>query len=225
MNEERMQILQMLQDGKISVDEATRLLEAAEKPTTASSFTASRPKLARPVADAGDDDDAEEPTPKHGRGIRLRWAILENMHFTGANLQGADFAGQDLQGFDFTGANLRGANFQGANCAGIVLTGANLRSANLRDINLTGADLTGANLSGADLRNADLSNASLTGAALRNTALDGANLSGADLTGIDLRGYKLRDGVFTEMEEAEVTGSRENGPQASKTVMGDMVQI
>ncbi len=35
MNEERVQILQMLQDGKINVDEATRLLEAAEMPKAA----------------------------------------------------------------------------------------------------------------------------------------------------------------------------------------------
>ncbi len=198
MNEERLKILQMLQEGKLTVDEATRLLEAAETlRNTAAPHTTPSPAI------TDEQEDGDEPMPSHRRTIRLQGATLERLNFTGANLQGVDFAGQDLQGFDFTGANLR--------------------EANLCEANLTNVNLTGANLSGADLRNANLTNASLIGVALRNTLLDGANLSGAELIGIDLSGYKLRNGVL-EANKAAPNRGGEQSPNLSRTVMGDAVR-
>ncbi|MEZ4673897.1 MAG: pentapeptide repeat-containing protein [Caldilineaceae bacterium] len=198
MNEDRLKILQMLQENKISVDEATRLLEAAEMPQPTSAARTTRPQ---PIPDA----EEAEPASGHRRAIRFQGAVMDRFNFTGANLEGADFAGQDLQGWDFTGANLR--------------------KANLRDANCTGANFTGANLTSADLRNANLTNVSLIGVALRDTLLDGANLSGAELIGLDLRGYKLRNGIFMKMADAETTDVGAHDTKIGHSVTGDMVQV
>lgn len=65
MNEHRRQILQMLSEGKVSADEAERLISAMEEPATASEFgTAgkSRPKYLRVVVDSEEDGRQEGPT-------------------------------------------------------------------------------------------------------------------------------------------------------------------
>lgn len=64
MNEQRRQILQMLADGKITADEAERLIGAlervpAESPPGAVSRPKPRPKYLRVVVDAADDSGGE----------------------------------------------------------------------------------------------------------------------------------------------------------------------
>jgi len=90
MNEHRRQILQMLSEGKISADEAERLIAAMEQPTaSASSETGStaagkpRPKYLRVVVDSEDDGGHEGPTKVNVRipmqllraGVRLAGLI------------------------------------------------------------------------------------------------------------------------------------------------------
>lgn len=90
MNEHRRQILQMLSEGKISADEAERLIAAVEAPASpASSETGSsgagkpRPKYLRVVVDSEEDNGHEGPTKVNVRvpmqllraGVRLAGLI------------------------------------------------------------------------------------------------------------------------------------------------------
>jgi len=90
MNEHRRQILQMLSEGKISADEAERLIAAMEQPTASASSDASstaagkpRPKYLRVVVDSEDDGGHEGPTKVNVRvpmqllraGVRLAGLI------------------------------------------------------------------------------------------------------------------------------------------------------
>jgi hypothetical protein len=85
MNEDRRQILQMLADGKISPDEAERLIAALEHPATASggevqpAAPGRRPKYLRVVVDANDRHHGSGPVKVNVRvpmqllraGVRL----------------------------------------------------------------------------------------------------------------------------------------------------------
>lgn len=67
MNEHRRQILQMLSEGKITADEAERLISAVEQPAARSIEEAapagnSRPKYLRVVVDSEDDVGHDGPT-------------------------------------------------------------------------------------------------------------------------------------------------------------------
>jgi hypothetical protein len=89
MNEHRRQILQMLSEGKISADEAERLISAFEEPTAAKSpengskGAASRPKYLRVQVDSEDDGGHEGPTRVNVRvpmqllsaGVKLAYLI------------------------------------------------------------------------------------------------------------------------------------------------------
>ena len=168
MNEERMQILQLLQDGKISVDEATKLLEA-----TPSAPVDTEPPVAKNGSGhnwAGDEDQSDEDSRQSAKGAQ------------GLNLQ-------SLVGVYFGGAQLAGARFQGADLTGAYFGDADLRNADLRDANLTGTYL-----GNAKLRNANLRGANLTGAYLEHADLEEANLEGVDLTGAYMPGLKYRNG-------------------------------
>ena len=87
MNEHRRQILQMLAEGKISADEAERLISAMEAPppfptafdSGSSSPAKPRPKYLRVVVDSQDDGGHDGPTKVNVRvpmqllraGVRL----------------------------------------------------------------------------------------------------------------------------------------------------------
>ena len=86
MNEHRRQILEMLSQGKITADEAERLISAVESPAAARSYEPSAampgripPKYLRVVVDSEDDCEHEGPTKVNVRvpmrllraGVRL----------------------------------------------------------------------------------------------------------------------------------------------------------
>lgn len=91
MNEHRRQILQMLSEGKISADEAERLIAAMEAPPSFSTFSENgsatagkaRPKYLRVVVDSQDDGGHDGPTKVNVRvpmqllraGVRLAGLI------------------------------------------------------------------------------------------------------------------------------------------------------
>jgi hypothetical protein len=67
MNEQRRQILQMLAEGKITADEAERLIDALERqqpesPPAAESRPNPRPKYLRVVVNSADDSGDDGPT-------------------------------------------------------------------------------------------------------------------------------------------------------------------
>ena len=91
MNEHRRQILQMLSEGKISADEAERLIAAMDAPPSFSTFSDAgsqgaakpRPKYLRVVVDSEEDGGHEGPTKVNVRvpmqllraGVRLAGLI------------------------------------------------------------------------------------------------------------------------------------------------------
>jgi SHOCT-like domain len=67
MNEQRRQILQMLAEGKITADEAERLIDALEpkqpeSPPGAAARSKPRPKYLRVVVNSEDDSDGDGPS-------------------------------------------------------------------------------------------------------------------------------------------------------------------
>jgi hypothetical protein len=97
MNEQRRQILQMLSEGKITADEAERLIAAVEQPSAAKSVDSAadpagkpRPKYLRVQVDSTDDGSHEHPTKVNVRvpmqllraGVRLAGLIpAQALHF------------------------------------------------------------------------------------------------------------------------------------------------
>ncbi|MCB0187912.1 MAG: pentapeptide repeat-containing protein [Caldilineaceae bacterium] len=156
MNEDRLQILAMLRDGKISIDEASQLIEAMEMDrqgvatvANVASEVAPRPVDATVIRIDGtvEEDEMAEETPLSGAfmvGTRLDGALLD-----GANLHGAFLLGADLRGADLRGANLRG----------VFMPFGDLKDADLRGANLAGAFMPFANGAGGDLAKKNLSGA------------------------------------------------------------------
>ena len=152
MSQARMQILQLLQAGKITVDEATGLLAAAERPGS-EQLPPSPPRLTATLT-----ADEEEETTQWAKQPKTRLPDLIGTYLDGAKLEGARLEGADLTGTYLGDADLRGADLRWADLTGTYLEGANLRNANLQ-----GATLTGAYLAQADFENADLAGVNLTG--------------------------------------------------------------
>ena len=120
MNEHRRQILQMLAEGKISADEAERLIAALEQPGPAASldngatFTAkARPKYLRVQVDSEDEGGHDGPTKVNVRvpmqllraGVRLAGLVPP---------QALEKANQELQkkGIPFDLSQIKAENLE-----------------------------------------------------------------------------------------------------------------
>lgn len=137
MNEDRIKILAMLQEGKITVEEAARLLEATEADAPVSYAPVTRVIPVEAQTEAPPHDAPEDP---------YAGAFLAGARLDGAQLDGAKLAGAFLLGADLRNADLRNADLRGA-----FLPFADLYNANLRDANLNGAFLPFANGADGDL--------------------------------------------------------------------------
>ncbi|MCB0125445.1 MAG: pentapeptide repeat-containing protein, partial [Caldilineaceae bacterium] len=150
MNEDRMQILAMLRDGKISVDEASQLLQAMELDrqgtVVAAGNVAPRPTNETVIRIDGTVEEEERGAEGPLAGAFLAGARLDGALLDGANLHGAFLLGADLRGADLRGADLRGA----------FLAFADLKEADLRASNLSGAFMPFANGSGGSLAKMNL---------------------------------------------------------------------
>ena len=151
MNEDRVKILAMLQEGKINVEEATRLLDA----TKADSNTR-RP--ASPIAgtqqlEDANGDDAVTPTyaadTDSSTGAFLAGARLDGAKLDGAKLDGAFLLGADLRNADLRDADLRGSFLAFADLYNTNLRGANLNGAFMLFANGSDGDIAGVNWPGA----------------------------------------------------------------------------
>lgn len=162
MNEERMKILAMLQEGKITVEEAARLLDVTEStPSQPAVVTAAMPVVAAASASL---------------------ETLPVVSGTANSTEGAFLAG----------ARLGGAKLDGAKLAGAFLLGADLRNADLRNADLTGAFLPFADLYNADLHNADLTGAFMPFANGADSNLAGLQLPGAFMPFTRFHGHKMQ---------------------------------
>lgn len=141
MSEERTKILRMLQEGKITVEDAARLIEAIEGAAPGENKPEREPDFHQSQG-SGSNEDSDG----HESGLR-------GISFQGVNLHGTHFQGAKFEGIKLGETNLEGANLQDAD----------LRNADLRDANLEGANLQGADFHGADLQGVDLTGVNMAG--------------------------------------------------------------
>lgn len=187
MNEERLRILQMLQAGKITVEEANRLIEATER-----SVEETTPVLAAPAVLAAVTQPVEiinvEPAEPHTEPRLLGRLALKFIF--GVNLDGARTEGANFEGAKVLFSNLDSVNLRNADLRGAWIVAANLDNANFEGADLRGAILAGANFDGADFRGADLRDAILAGANFDSANLRGVNLRGRRLIGVNMDRYQ-----------------------------------
>ncbi len=105
------------------------------------------------------------------RGARLMHGWIDNLHFEGSNLRGADFVGAKAEHLALHSCDLRGAN----------LSGAAISTAHMQE-----SDFRYAYIRSTDLRHVGLDDSDLRGAALRGSDLTGASMENCDLRGVDL---------------------------------------
>lgn len=147
MNEDRLKILAMLQEGKITVDEAARLLEATEAGANVSPAPAAsvNTRVVEAKADVPPTNATENPfNGAFLAGARLGGAKLDGAQLDGAFLLGADLRNADLRDADLRGAFLAFADLYNANLRGTTINGAFLPFANGAEGNLAGLNLSGA---------------------------------------------------------------------------------
>lgn len=146
MNEDRVKILAMLQEGKITVDEAARLLEATDA-------DANTPRPAalpiNGIAPKREEAAPHESIENPNAGAFLAGARLDGTRLEGAKLAGAFLLGADLRNADLRNADLRGAFMPFADLYGANLQGANLNGAFMPFANGAEGTLAGISLPGA----------------------------------------------------------------------------
>ena len=190
MSGQQIKILEMLEEGKITVEEAHKLLGALSDSTPGAS---QREQPFRPYAGVEDEKPEPEPQPEKPT-IDLR------------NLRA-------LPGAIFAGAKTRGARLDGADLTGAILSDADLRNADLR-----GASLTGTILANADLRDVDLRDANLDGSILEGADFRGVKYPGLQLTGVIMPGYRFRGDKPEEAEDSAAgTGAGDDTGEESPT--------
>ena len=175
MSEQRLKILEMLSEGKITVDEAQKLLESVSNSgSNANEWKREQPF--KPYEGIEDEEQTEDKPVIDLSKVKLSGTVLD-------------------------GANLTGAKLDGANLSGTVLTNANLENADLRDANLSGAVLTDASLKNTDLREANLSGSVMPRIDFEGVHHPGLKLSGVILSA----GYRFRDNKLQAPHQTEGT--------------------
>lgn len=179
MNEERIHILKMLQEGKITVDEAAKLIQAVDHQQSNSEEPIVPVENIVPTTRSA-------PTFEPPR-TRFRWSLFNFLfsNLEGATVDGGLYANTLILCSNLYTANLRAGNFQEA----WVLC-ANLEGANFEGANLQGAKIFASNLDHADFRGADLRDAVILCANLEHADFRGADLRGKTFIGVSLAGYK-----------------------------------
>lgn len=188
MSEEQTKILQMLADGKITVDEATKLIDAAgteiqPSPSADASYVNSS------IFDTDENGEERKPAFEEGSketqgfstGRWTNWANnLANMDCRGASLDGAFFFASNIEEANFCNAGAEYAKFGATNLEGVNFEGANLRGARIFCANLEGANFRNANLEGVTIFAANLENTNFEGADLREQNFLFTNLENFD---------------------------------------------
>ena len=179
MNEERTHILKMLQEGKITVDEAAKLIQAVDNQQSNGDGVPVPVENVRPTTSS--TASFEQPRPS------FRWSLL---NFLFSNLQGAIVDGGLYEGARIFCSDLEQANLRTGNFQETWVLCANLESANFEGANLAGAKIFASNLNHADFRNADLRDAVILCANLDHADFRSADLRGKIFIGVSLAGHK-----------------------------------
>ncbi|MBN1248802.1 MAG: pentapeptide repeat-containing protein [Anaerolineae bacterium] len=221
MSEQTLMILKMLEEGKITADEASDLLskvealeEEAAKPAAESE---PGPRFGGPrhyrVPDPGQvtippihiPEIPPVPIPDINRIVNdaLREAFGEGFphrhhapgshgkHGEHVDLAGASIAGARLEHTDLTDAKLNKKTR---------LQGADLRYASFVNADLRGTDLRGANLTYSDFTGANLNDADLQGAQMHHGAYTAADFSFSNLKGADFSLSDLTEASFRNVK-------------------------
>jgi len=196
VSEQRVRILEMLAEDKITVDEAQQLLASVSDPAAGTS---------------------EQSFGQEHAGSSFRpYEGIEDEEQTRGKLV-IDLSKVKLSGTVLTGAILTGAKLDGANLSGTVLEGANLENADLRDADLSGAVLTRVNFKGADLREANLSGTVMPRADFEGVRHPGLELSGVVLpAGLRFRDNKLEGPIEDVAAAGTVTATEDDRPAVAK---------
>lgn len=209
MSEQTMKILRMLEEGKLTVDEASELLakvqdleEEASKPEPEPGARhrpdmhfemPNIPKIPNmpPIPDVG--RIVNEAMAEAFRGVRhFGGSVGQESEPVGPmRYKGARFSGAQLEHTDLTDAKMDNrTRFEGADLRFASFVDADLRGADLRGADLSYSDFTDAKFNGADLRGAKLSRGTYIDADFRDADLHGADLSMSDLTDANFKHVK-----------------------------------
>lgn len=219
MSEQTMKILQMLEDGKITAEQANELLsqvrELEEREKTPRGPVGGVGPMG-PVGSVGPTG----PMPYPGPGIHIPEINIPPIPDVGEIVNNAlknafdegfpGHAGRDVRG----AVVFKGARFEGANLEFTDLTGATFdKKTRFESANLSFASFAGADLRGADLRMADLSYSNFGDADLRGSDLREANLSMGNYEDSDFRNCDLRgaDLSMSQLADADFRGVKEPG--------------
>ncbi len=203
MSDQRMKILQMLEEGKITVEEAGQLLSKVDElQEEAEEHTSGPQPPPHPHGPSFPHIDIPH-MPDVGRivsdAMNKAFREVGRVDFTGEETeavgpmryQGARFSGALLEHTNLTDAKMdRRTRFEGADLRHTSFVDADLRGADLRGADLSHSDFTDAKLNGADLRGARMSQGSYIDTDFRNADLRAADLSHSDLTDADFKGVK-----------------------------------
>jgi hypothetical protein len=217
MSDQTMKILKMLEEGRLSVEEADRLLakiqelEGKEAGAERERRHPSHPGHpghpgfqmphfgVPPIPDVGRIVSESMPDVGQIVGDAMRDAFGPGSPFGqphgvpkgDISLKGVRFQGARLDFTDFTDVKLDNkTRLEGANLAHASFVDADLRGADLRGADLSHSNFHDAKLQGADLRGARLSNGTYVDADFRGAVLHGADLSLSNLTDADFKGVK-----------------------------------
>ena len=203
MSDQTMKILKMLEDGKLTVEQADSLLakiqeiEAKEAATEKGPRHQGHPSFQMPNIEIPPIPEI----PDVGRivGDAMRDAFGKGFSFNqdpstppgSMEFKGARFHGAHLEHTDFSDAKLdKSTRFEGSNLAYADFSDADLRGADLRGADLSYSDFSDAKLQNADLRGSRLSKGTYVDADFREADLKGSDLSMSDLTDADFKGVK-----------------------------------
>lgn len=189
MNEERVQILKMLQEGKITVEEAAKLLEVVSNKQL---------DEAQPVIPVTNESQSLTPVVQNEPlQPRYLWSLLT---FLFSNLEGALVDGGFYENARLFCSNLAQANLRTGNFQEAWVLCSNLEGANFEGANVEGARIFAANLDHADFRNADLRDAVILCANLDHADFHGADLRGKTFIGVSLAGHKVQETIVPVTE-------------------------
>lgn len=252
MSDQTMKILQMLEDGKITVEEANRLISAvqdleeqeAEPDTRRQRHSHPGPQIPHigsippmpPMPDVGKIvNDALSgafrglhihPGPGSEEGGPAGTVVFQGARFKGARLEHTDLTGAKLdENTRLEGADMRYAAFVDADLRGADLRGAVMCYSAFVDTKFRDADLRGANLSYGSYVGADFRSADLHGADLSYSDLSNADFRDTNEPGLNLRGVAMR-GIKYQAASPEDVASPESAeaPAHAATDANDVEQ-
>lgn len=193
MNAERMQILKMLQEGKLTVDEAAQLIETLQRQTESATPSATPVKIVNELQETPQVETSQAQTNLGAWSLKNVFA---------SNVGNARFENTHLDGAHVWFCNLDGANLRNADLTDAWVLGLNLNHAKLEGANLRNVKLVGSNLDYADFTGADLSGSTIIGVNFDHGDFRGADLRGRVLIGLDMsRQQQTRSLVSTPAKE------------------------